>query len=133
MREPLGNRMDKAREAMRGLPSRPADALAAFSASTKPCRGSKRMAARLTKFSLGLRIAAVKSSRRTGRRYVQNCTQTLLPRNEPPAILAQEELFPQMCYRPFATEFRSFTHVSATATPSDAIGSRDRGGYCGIG
>jgi hypothetical protein len=68
------------------------------------------MAARLTNFSLGPRNAAVKSYQRTGKRDVQNCTQELLRRGVPTTIIPQEELFSQMCYRPFERKFRSFTH-----------------------
>jgi hypothetical protein len=68
------------------------------------------MAAWLTAFSLGPRYAPVKTYRRTGMKYVQNCTQARFMRCEPATIIPREELFPQMCYRPFERKFRSFTH-----------------------
>jgi hypothetical protein len=104
MREPFGKGMDKAREAIRGHPLRPADATSNFFwRETLP--GLKRMAARLTTFSLGTRSRPVKSYQRTGKSYVPNCTPQFLQRCDPAIILHREELFPQICYRPFAEGF----------------------------
>jgi hypothetical protein len=81
------------------------------------------MAAWLTAFSLGPRYAPVKSYQRTGERDVQNCTQTLLLRCEAAQDISREELFSQMCYRPFAREFRGFTHL---LLHSSSAGSRGK-------
>jgi hypothetical protein len=44
-------------------------------------------------------------------KHVQNCTQPRFTRCAPATIIPREELFSQMCYRPFAREFRNFTHL----------------------
>src|SRR5580704_820794 len=119
MRDPLGKGMDKAREAIRGHPLRPADALAFFFCDRETLPGRKRMAARLTTLSLGTRSGPVKSYQRTGKTYVQNRTLKFLCCRNPATIIPREELFPQICYRPFAGKFRSFTRTPVPRIPEE--------------